>query len=135
VRNVEASGEFVVNVVDDAHAEAMNQTSGEYPPAVDEFAVAGLAAAPGVRVRAPRVATAPISLECRLVRIVQVGRGPHSVVFGEIVYLHVRDGLYDAGSGRIDVAALRPVGRLAGHMYSRTHDLFEMKRPNPNYKG
>jgi flavin reductase (DIM6/NTAB) family NADH-FMN oxidoreductase RutF len=81
------------------------------------------------------VATAPISLECRLVRIVQVGRGPHSVVFGEIVYLHVRDGLYDAGSGRIDVAALRPVGRLAGHLYSRTHDLFEMKRPNPNYKG
>jgi hypothetical protein len=56
-------------------------------------------------------------------------------VFGEIVYLHVRDGLYDAGSGRIDVAALRPVGRLAGHLYSRTHDLFEMKRPNPNYKG
>jgi flavin reductase (DIM6/NTAB) family NADH-FMN oxidoreductase RutF len=135
VRNVEASGEFVVNVVDDAHAEAMNQTSGEYPPEVDEFAVAGLAAAPGVRVRAPRVATAPISLECRLLRIVQVGRGPHSVVFGEIVYLHVRDGLYDAGSGRIDVAALRPVGRLAGHLYSRTHDLFEMKRPNPNYKG
>ena len=135
VRNVEASGEFVVNVVDDVHAEAMNATSGEYPPEVDEFTVASLAAAPGVRVAAPRVAGAPISLECRLVQIVRIGRGPHSVVFGEIVYLHVRDDLYDTATGRIDVAALRPVGRLAGHMYSRTHDLFEMKRPNPDYKG
>lgn len=135
VRNIEAGGDFVVNVVDDAHAEAMNATSGEYAPEVDEFAVAGLTAAPGVRVKAPRVATAPIGLECRLVEIVRIGRGPHSVVFGEIVYLHVRDDLYDAATGRIDVAALRPVGRLAGHMYSRTHELFELKRPNPNYRG
>lgn len=135
VRNVEASGEFVVNVVDDAHAEAMNASSGEYPPEVDEFAVAGLTAAPGVRVKAPRVATAPISLECRVAQIVRVGHGPHSVVFGEIVYLHVRDDLYDASTGRIDVAALHPLGRLAGHLYSHTHDIFEMKRPNPNYKG
>ena len=135
VRNLEASGDFVVNVVDDEHAEAMNASSGEFPPEVDEFTVAGLAAAPGVRVAAPRVATAPISLECRVARIVQIGRGPHSVVFGEIVYMHVREDLYDAATGRIDVGALRPVGRLAGHMYSRTHDLFEMKRPNPNYKG
>ena len=64
-----------------------------------------------------------------------MGHGPHSVVFGEVVYLHVRDDLYEASTGRIDVAALRPVGRLAGHMYSHTHDLFEMKRPNPSYKG
>jgi len=134
-RNIQTVGDFVVNVVDDAHAEAMNASSGEYPPEVDEFSVAGLTSAPGVRVRSPRVATAPISLECRLVRIVEIGHGPHSVVFGEIVYMHVRDGLYDPSTGRIDVAALRPVGRLAGHMYSHTNDLFELKRPNPDYKG
>ena len=135
VRNAEASGEFVVNVVDDEHAEAMNVSSGEYAPDVDEFTIAGLASAPGVRVKAPRVATAPISLECRVSQIVRVGHGPHSVVFGEIVYMHVRDALYEETTGRIDVAALRPVGRLAGHMYSRTHHLFELKRPNPDYKG
>ena len=135
VRNIEATGDFVVNVVDDAHAEAMNASSGEYPPEVDEFAVAGLQGTVGVRVKAPRVTTAPISLECRVAQIVRVGHGPHSVVFGEIVYLHVRDDLYEASTGRIDVAALRPVGRLAGHMYSHTHDLFEMKRPNPSYNG
>lgn len=49
--------------------------------------------------------------------------------------MHVRDALYDAATGRIDVAALRPVGRLAGHMYSRTRELFELRRPNPDYKG
>ena len=135
VRNAEATGEFVVNVVDDSHAEAMNATSAEYAADVDEFAVTGLTAAAGVRVKAPRVATAPISLECRVSQIVRIGHGPHSVVFGEIVYMHIRDTLYDASTGRIDVAALHPVGRLAGHMYSRTHDVFEMKRPNPNYKG
>jgi flavin reductase (DIM6/NTAB) family NADH-FMN oxidoreductase RutF len=134
-RNAEATGEFVVNVVDDEHAEAMNLSSGEYAADVDEFAIVGLASAPGVRVKAPRVATAPISLECRVSQIVRVGNGPHSVVFGEIVYMHVRDSLYDATTGRIDVAALHPVGRLAGHMYSRTHEVFEMKRPNPDYKG
>ena len=100
VRNLERTGDFVVNVVDDDHAEAMNATSGEYAPEVDEFALAGLTSAPGVRVRSPRLLTAPVSLECRVAQIVAVGRGPHSVVFGEIVYFHVRDGVYDARTGR-----------------------------------
>jgi len=135
VRNLEHTGDFVVNVVDDVHAEAMNVTSGEYGPEVDEFAVAGLTMAPGVQVRAPRLATAPISMECRVAQIVSVGRGPHSVVFGEIVYFHVRDDVYDAATGRIDMARLKPVGRLAGHQYTYVHDIFEMKRPNENYRG
>ena len=135
VRNLEVSGDFVVNVVDDAHAEAMNVTSGEYPPEVDEFSVAGLAMAPGVLVKAPRVATAPISMECRVSQIVPVGRGPHSVVFGEIVYFHLRDDVYDAKTGRIDMRRLRPVGRLAGNQYAHIHDIFEMKRPSETYPG
>jgi len=135
VHNLEHTGDFVVNVVDDPHAEAMNATSGEYPPEVDEFALAGLEMAPGVLVRAPRLRTAPISMECKVAQIVPAGRGPHSVVFGEIVYFHVREDVYDAGTGRIDIPRLRPVGRLAGNQYAHIHDLFEMKRPNENYKG
>ena len=50
VHNLEHTGDFVVNVVDDAHAEAMNATSGEYPPEVDEFALTGLTPAPSVKV-------------------------------------------------------------------------------------
>jgi flavin reductase (DIM6/NTAB) family NADH-FMN oxidoreductase RutF len=135
VRNAEHTGDFVVNVVDDDLAEQMNLSSGDYPPAVDEFALTGLTAAPAVRVRAPRVAQAPISLECRVAQIVPVGRGPHSLVLGEIVYFHVRDDLYEPATGRIDVARLRPVGRLAGNAYVHIHDIFQMKRPSDSYAG
>jgi len=135
VRNAEHTGDFVVNIVDDDRAEAMNLSSGEYPAGVDEFALTGLTAVPGVKVRAPRVVEAPVSLECRVARVVPVGSGPHSLVLGEIVYFHVRDDVYDAATGRIDIARLKPVGRLAGHQYAHIHDIFEMKRPNENYKG
>ncbi|MGH7373193.1 MAG: flavin reductase family protein [Candidatus Rokuibacteriota bacterium] len=134
VRNAEHTGDFVVNVVDDDLAEQMNLSSGEYPPEIDEFALTGLTPAPGVRVRAPRVAQAPINLECRVAQIIPVGRGPHSLVLGEILYFHVRDDVYDAASGRIDMARLKPVGRLAGQQYTHVHDIFQMKRPNENYK-
>jgi flavin reductase (DIM6/NTAB) family NADH-FMN oxidoreductase RutF len=133
LRNVEATREFVVNVVDDDRAAQMNVTSGEYPPAIDEFELAGLTPMTGTRVGAPRVAEAPIAMECRLDRIVPVGRA--NLVLGRIVYLHVRDGLYDAATGRIDMHRLRPVGRLAGNLYTHVHDIFEMKRPNPDYRG
>jgi len=135
VVNVEHTGDFVVNVVDDALAEQMNLTSGEYPPEIDEFTLAGLAAVPGVKVRAPRLAEAPVSLECRLERILRVGRGPHSLVLGEIVYWHVRDDVYDPATGRIDMHRLRPLARLAGQQYAHVHDIFEMKRPNEHYAG
>jgi flavin reductase (DIM6/NTAB) family NADH-FMN oxidoreductase RutF len=135
VRNAEHTGDFVVNVVDDELAERMNLSSGEYPSEVDEFALTGLTAAPGARVRAPRVLEAPISLECRVDRIIPVGRGPHSLVLGEIVYFHVRDDLYETATGRIDMARLRPLGRLAGNSYAHVHDIFQMKRPTENYAG
>ena len=133
LRNVEATREFVVNVVDDERAAQMNVTSGDYPPEVDEFEVAGLSVAPGARVKAPRVADAPIAMECRLDRIVPVGRA--NLVLGRIVYVHVREGLYDPATGRVDMHRLRPVGRLAGNLYAHVHDIFEMKRPNPDYRG
>ncbi len=135
VRNLEATGDFVVNVVDDALAERMNLTSGDYPPEVDEFKVAGLTAAPCLKARAPRVLEAPISMECRVAQILAVGRGPHSLVLGEVLHFHLRDDLYDDRTGRIDMRRLKPVGRLAGEMYTHVNDLFEMKRPDPNYPG
>ena len=135
IRNIEYTQDFVVNMVDDALAEQMNLTSGEYPPEVDEFALTGLTAAPGIKVKAPRVAEAPISMECRVVQILPVGHGPHSLVLGEIVYFHIRDDLYNPTTGRIDMQRLHPVGRLAGNLYTHVHDIFEMKRPVENYAG
>jgi flavin reductase (DIM6/NTAB) family NADH-FMN oxidoreductase RutF len=135
VCNIEHTQDFVVNLVDDALAEQMNLTSGEYPPEVDEFAFTGLTAAPSVKVKAPRVAEAPINLECRVVQILPVGHGPHSLVLGEIVQFHIRDDLYNPTTGRIDMYKLHPVGRLAGELYTHVHDIFEMKRPVENYRG
>ena len=133
LRNVEATGQFVVNVVDDDRAEAMNLSSGDYPPETDEFVLTGLTAAPSLVVKAPRVAEAPINMECSVVRILPVGKA--HLILGEIVQWHVRDDVYDAATGRLDMHRLRPVGRLTGNLYSHIHDIFEMKRPSTNYRG
>jgi len=81
------------------------------------------------------VALAPVSMECRLVQSIPVGNAPHHLVIGEIVYFHVRDDIYDPATGRLDMHRLRPIGRLAGNLYSHIHEIFEMKRPVDNYRG
>jgi flavin reductase (DIM6/NTAB) family NADH-FMN oxidoreductase RutF len=133
LRNVETTGAFVVNIVDDERAEQMNLSSGDYPPETDEFTVTGLTPAPSVVVKAPRVAEAPINMECTVVRILPVGKA--HLVLGQVVQWHVRDDVYDAATGRLDMHRLRPVGRLTGNLYSHIHDIFEMKRPSASYRG
>ena len=131
--NAEASGEFVVNIVNLELGEAMNTTSGDYPYGMSEFEVAGLETAPSGLVRPPRVAAAPIALECRLARALPVGRGPddYLLLFGEVVCFYVRDDLYE--NGRIDATRLQPLGRLAGNQYSKPGEIFELVRPK--YQG
>ncbi len=128
-RNIRATREFVVNIVDDALAEQMNASSADFPPEVSEFKATGLTPVQGEMVRAPRVEEAPVSLECKLVQIVELGQGARraDLYIGEVVLFHVRDGLYV--NGRIDPRRLKAVGRLGGNNYCRTHDVFEMVRP------
>ena len=126
--NIEATGEFVVNVVVDDIAEAMNSTAAEFPADVDEFEVGGLTAAPSEMVRAPRVAESPVNMECRLNQVVSIGEGGgHALVIGEIILMHIRDDIINGH--RINHQRLKPVGRLAGNMYCNTHDVYEMVRP------
>ncbi len=127
--NIEATGEYVIHIVDDARVAAMNQTSAEYPPGTNEFEVAGLTPLPSVEVRAPRVAEAPIAFECRLFQVVPVGDGPSGgeVVIGRVVLIHVRDDVRP--DTYIDLAALKPVARLAGNGYARVTDTFDLARP------
>jgi flavin reductase (DIM6/NTAB) family NADH-FMN oxidoreductase RutF len=129
LRNVEAMGEYVIHIVDEQHAEVMNLSSAEYPRETNEFEAAGLSSAPGVRVRAPRIVDAPIAFECRLFQIVPVGDGPSGgeVVIGRVLLVHIRDDVR-AGS-YIDLAALRPIARLAGSGYARVTDTFDLPRP------
>ena len=135
LRNLRTTGEFVVNIVTETVAEAMNITSTEFPPQVDEFQLAGLTAAPSVVVAAPRVAESPIHFECRVHQIVDLGAGPGggAVVLGRIVHLHVEPSVL-LGEDKIDLDALRPIGRLSGPAYCRVSDVFRMPRPASQLK-
>jgi flavin reductase (DIM6/NTAB) family NADH-FMN oxidoreductase RutF len=119
----------VVNIVNLALAEPMNQSSSDYPYGMSEFEMAGLATAPSHLVAPPRVAEAPIALECRLSQTLELGRSPHDylLLFGEVVCFYVRDDLYD--NGRINQEILQPLGRLAGNQYSKPGEIFELIRP------
>ena len=134
LQNVEETGEYVVNVVVDDIAAAMNATAAEYPSDVSEFDIAGLTEAPSEMVKAPRVLESPVNMECRLMQVVNIGEQPHAhgLVIGEIVRMHVRDDiLYEGPNGlRINHEALRPTGRLAGNMYCHTDDVYELVRPS-----
>ena len=127
--NVEFSKDFVINIVTEAIAAAMNQTSGEYPSHVDEFKEAGLTAVKSDLVKPPRVAESPVNLECRLLQILEFGEPPRrsSFVIGEILRAHVQDELWK--NGVIQADKLKAIGRLGEDFYCRTMDRFEMKRP------
>lgn len=130
LRNIRGTGEFVVNIVTEALAEAMNITSTEFPSPIDEFEAAGLTAVPSVVVKAPRVAESPVHLECRVAHLLEIGDQPGAatLVVGRVVHLHVDPSVL-LGEDKIDLAKLRPIGRLAGAAYCRVTDVFEMKRP------
>jgi flavin reductase (DIM6/NTAB) family NADH-FMN oxidoreductase RutF len=125
LRNAEFTGDFVVNLVPEELAKAMNATAEGFPSDVSEIAKVGLTATASERVRAPRIAESPVNLECRVERIVGVGR--NSLIIGEVLLVHVRDDLWRDGT--IDVARLRPVARLAGNEYCRLGEVFELDRP------
>ncbi len=122
LRNVEETGEFVVNVVSLSLSNAMHESSKDHPPGADEFEAAGLTAAPCEVVKAPRVGEAAVSMECVLNRVVPIGTD--HLVLGRVVRFHVRDELY-GGTGRIDVTGLDPLGRLAGN-YTKVETIFEL---------
>lgn len=126
--NIRVTGEFVVNLVDEEIAPGMNLCGVDHPSEVSEFDVAGFTPVPGVKVGAPRVAEAPISLECRRLVNVELGIG-RNVVVGEVVYMHVRDDLFDPEKLYIHAERMRLIGRMHGAgWYARTTDLFNMPR-------
>jgi flavin reductase (DIM6/NTAB) family NADH-FMN oxidoreductase RutF len=125
LRNAEFTGDFVVNLVPEELAAAMNASAEGFPPEISEFSKVGVTAAASERVRSPRIAESPVNLECRVGRIIELGQS--SLVIGEVLVVHVRDDLYRDGT--IDVARLRPVARLAGNEYCRLGEVFELDRP------
>lgn len=115
--NIEDTGEFVVNVVTEQTVQAMNETSQDFMPEEDEFALAGLTPMPSVHVKVPAIQESPIHLECVLRQIHEIGSSPHALILGEVVGVRIQDDVL--ADGRIDMEKLKAVGRMGGKMYTQ----------------
>lgn len=125
--NIEANGDFVVNLVDEGIAHAMNVAATDFPPDQSEIDPAGLDLVASSLVAPPRLAQAPAALECRNHTTLLVATDRRLVV-GEVLAVHTRPGLVDPATLRLDLDAYRPVGRLFANLYCRTRDTFELVR-------
>jgi flavin reductase (DIM6/NTAB) family NADH-FMN oxidoreductase RutF len=128
LRNIQETGEFVVNIVDHALAEAMVQTSGEWPYEVNEFELAELETAPSLEIKPPRVAQAPAAMEARVSQIVPVEGADSTMILGRVLRFHLREGLLRP-NGLVDASLLQPVARLGGSEYATLDGVFSMLRP------
>ncbi len=131
LKNVEETGEFVVNVATDGQRLEVNETSAIVPPEVDEFALAGLEALPSRDVKPPRVAGAPAHLECKHLQTVTLPAddpaSPNAMVLGLVVGIHIDDAILT--DGMVDMAKFRPIARLGYMDYTVVDNVFTMMRP------
>ena len=134
LENIEATGEFCVNIATAELREAMNLSSAPFDADVDEFRATGLEPAQCRNIDVPRVAASPVGIECILNKVVplQPASGlpcQTTIVIGEVVGIHIDDAILT--DGRIDTARMRPLARLGYMDYSVTDAVFEMLRPDP----
>lgn len=128
--NIRDAGAFCVNVVTDKHLSAMNESSGEHGPDVDEFAVAGVEPAEGELVRAPYVAGCPAVFECELHREVELGDSHNVLVIGAVRGVRVGPELrFAPGTHMVDPDSLQPVARLGGELYAMLGEIRALPRP------
>jgi len=129
VKNIRRTGEFVVNLVDEAIANGMVSAGQELPETESEFCVGGFTPAASVAVFPPRVLEAPASLECCLRQRLEFGTGRERIL-GEVLHVHVRDDLVDPATWRVS-EIYRPIGRLYGDRYCTTRQCFDLPGPLP----
>jgi flavin reductase (DIM6/NTAB) family NADH-FMN oxidoreductase RutF len=127
--NIRETGQFVVNLVSEENAEAMNVTAIEFDPSVNELTQARLTTLPSLHVKPPRIAESPVAMECELMQIVDLGAN-NGLVIGRVLAMHIRDeAVLDAKKHYIDTPKLKLIGRMHGTgWYARTSDLFQMAR-------
>ena len=116
-------GSFVVNLVDEAIGQQMNQCAVDFPPEISEIDAAKLSLLPSENVDVPRIAEAPASLECRHYKTLEVS-AQRRLVVGEIVQVHVRAGIWDPEKMRVDMTQYRPLARLFGNFYASLSEPF-----------
>jgi len=132
VRNIEATGCFVYNIVPYELREKMNLTAVGYPPEVDEFEKAGLTKLDSIRVKAKRVAESPIQFECEYLQTIRIpGNNPRAtadIIIARVVEIHIADDII-LPNGKIDIQKVRPLGRLGYYDYTSVQEVFTMVVP------
>lgn len=124
--NVRATGDFVYNIGNRDLLERMLQTSAELLPNESEFEWVGLTPIPSEIVKSPRLGEAPVSMECKLEKIVDFGEG--HLIAGKVVRIHIAERLFTGD--RIDQRKLQPVSRLSGREHATLGEIIELIRPN-----
>ena len=123
--NIERSGEYVVHIGDGAQVQAIHESSAEHAPDVSEADLLELPTLSGEQVRVRRLKDAPIAMECRLEQVIPFGRTGSEFFVGEVIAIHLRDGLMK--NGKIESTALNPVCRLAGPNYATLGEIVTLR--------
>ncbi|WP_329276390.1 flavin reductase family protein [Streptomyces sp. NBC_00691] len=124
LRNVEETGEFVVNLAPEGLFEQINATATDFPRGVSEFDACGVEREPSLRVKPPRVAASPVALECRLHSTVRIGDS--TVVFGRVVHAAVDESV--VLDGHPEMALMRPLTRLGKNEWGTLGGIREIAR-------
>lgn len=131
LRNVRATGEFVCHVVDEDSAAAMIQTAVDWPDEFNEIEIAQLPTLTCDEVRPPRIADAPVAMECKVTQIIPVEGSTNVMVLGRVARFHIHETLYRPEMGLVDTVLMRPITRLGGAIeYTRIGELFHLAIPS-----
>jgi flavin reductase (DIM6/NTAB) family NADH-FMN oxidoreductase RutF len=124
-QNILNNEEYVVHIADSSLMTAVHESSTEHPPDVSEVDELGLATLPGERIKVPRLAAAPIAMECRFRQCLEFGETRSRLIVGEVLVFHIRDGLLN--NGKIETEALDPIARVAGPRYAKLGEITTLK--------
>jgi flavin reductase (DIM6/NTAB) family NADH-FMN oxidoreductase RutF len=130
LKNIEASGQFVVNVATERLLSVVNESSADFAPGVSELDQLGLSTLDSKVVEVPSLAESPVNMECKLHRVIMLGDEPQvGLVIGEVVHYHAKDEVWDDEAGGPDPRRLDPLARLGGTYYASLGALHSIERP------
>lgn len=130
--NIKEVKEVVINIVNFPMVEQMSLSSTEYSKGVNEFIKSGFTPIPSNKIKPPRVAEAPVSFECIVDEVIELGTegGAGNLIISRVVNIHIRDE-YKGNDGKLDTEKLDLVARMGGNWYTRASkdSLFEIEKP------
>ena len=124
-QNILNNEEYVVHIADSSLMNAVHESSTEHPPDVSEVEELRLSTLPGERIKVPRLAAAPVAMECRFRQCLEFGETRSRLIVGEVLVFHIRDGLLQ--NGKIETRALDPIARIAGPRYAKLGEIITLK--------